>query len=686
MIHAGVDLGSRRASWALLTCPAASKLGRNSFSSNLIDLELHWPLGKFMGQLDALRTLRILTHPTFKIVYLAYFRDSSTRQPKPAAVHQFVFSFWFFDSSYSPDLLRYETRISTANSCAAPASDFLGQRGFTRPRGDFVGAKSVSLPLRSSRVAQIRVPPSILQPFGDRNPRIVADMTARVPLSTPFEGSGSLVYEAQLLDADTGAIVQLKYNLVDQIGVGGYGKVYTARSLPTDGTMLGSGELFAVKRIETMGKDLRIVEAQLAGEKLALQLRRDHINPPLGIVQRECGWDIIFPEVFDCDLRALRLNYVERLESELKKKVICESSSALLSVCCRALSDLKLSERHIHQSDLKPDNVLVSLGARNGRKRVVLSDFSVAYVLNEGQVLFQGGQRGTKRYLPPEALQEVPHRHPRSDIHSTALVLLFWITGKDPERLNDGTFDLRPAEHIVPQHVITTLRLMLSSDPAARPSIDQLKLFDSMLQGDEDPTSKFCNVVRGGLHTGAVLGLPLINNVFSPALTSPSQIVQAALFPDDARVSIPEEALVPEIKNFAHVWQAYARPSLPPAPLSSDDGQHHDRPNSVNDTLNDGGAGNSEDVMEVDAMGPASVDFINDEANSDARVMLVGLQNEARKGDPSKIVSVELVQDLANKIMAKLDDMVREPVASMLIEELELEPNSLSHSFRRLRR
>jgi serine/threonine protein kinase len=75
---------------------------------------------------------------------------------------------------------------------------------------------------------------------------------------------------------------------------------------------------------------------------------------------------------------------------------------------CRALAGLKTNEAHIHQSDIKPDNWLISLGLRNGRKRIVLSDFGVAYVLNEGNVLFQGAKRGTARYLPPR----LPRRFP----------------------------------------------------------------------------------------------------------------------------------------------------------------------------------------------------------------------------------------------------------------------------------
>jgi hypothetical protein len=96
--------------------------------------------------------------------------------------------------------------------------------------------------------------------------------------------------------------------------------------------MLSTGELFAVKRIESMGKDIRLVDAQLAGERLALNVRSNYINSPLGIVQRECGWDIIFPEVFDCDLRTLRQVYVEHLEPALKQKVICDSVSPLLCI------------------------------------------------------------------------------------------------------------------------------------------------------------------------------------------------------------------------------------------------------------------------------------------------------------------------------------------------------------------
>jgi hypothetical protein len=63
------------------------------------------------------------------------------------------------------------------------------------------------------------------------------------------------------------------------------------------------------------------------------------------------------------------------------------------------------------------------------------------------------------------------------------------------------------------------------------------------------------------------------------------------------------------------------------------------------------GNGLASDKMEID---PSYVDFINDETNEAARVVLVVRQNNENKGDPAKIVSAEMVTTLANRIMAHI--------------------------------
>jgi hypothetical protein len=95
--------------------------------------------------------------------------------------------------------------------------------------------------------------------------------------------------------------------------------------------------------------------------------------------------------------------------------------------------------------------------------------------------------------------------------------LLFWCTGTDPKQDADGRFDLSAATAAAPKYLVETLNLMLSTNPAARPSIEQLMLYDPMMASREDPTDVFCNIVRQGVESASsIMGVPLINNVFTP--------------------------------------------------------------------------------------------------------------------------------------------------------------------------
>jgi hypothetical protein len=154
------------------------------------------------------------------------------------------------------------------------------------------------------------------------------------------------------------------------------------------------------------------------------------------------------------------------------------------------------------------------------------------------------------------------------------------------------------------------------------------------------------------------------------AAASAGAVARAALFPEDALVSIPGQALFPTIKNRSAIWGEYvglvgvataAADHQPPVKQSAEaqeeEGDAQNRDQKEHATMDvdevDVGDGNglASDKMEID---PSYVDFINDETNEAARVVLVVRQNNENKGDPAKIVSAEMVTTLANRIMAHI--------------------------------
>lgn len=167
---------------------------------------------------------------------------------------------------------------------------------------------------------------------------------------------------------------------------------------------------------------------------------------------------------------------------------------------------------------MKPDNVLVSIGIRDGKKRLCVSDFGLSFSMPENQVLVVGAARGTKIYMPPEVLNPdvPPYRHPRSDVFSAALIVLFWILGRDPVARPDGSYELKEAQRVLSPAAFDVLRLMLSIDPMQRPSPSHLGLFDPLRSENVEPAGLFCDVVREALHDGpTIAGLPFVNHMLS---------------------------------------------------------------------------------------------------------------------------------------------------------------------------
>lgn len=169
---------------------------------------------------------------------------------------------------------------------------------------------------------------------------------------------------------------------------------------------------------------------------------------------------------------------------------------------------------------MKPDNMLFTLGMRDGTKRLCISDFGLSYSMPEKHVLFFGATRGTPAYLPPEALNaEVPpYRHPRSDVFSAALIVLFWIIGEDPVSLPNGSYDLTAAQGVLTPTALDTVRQMLSIEPMQRPSFGHLGFLDPLRFDNIEPASRFCDIVREHLEAGPtrIAGLPFVNHLANP--------------------------------------------------------------------------------------------------------------------------------------------------------------------------
>lgn len=152
------------------------------------------------------------------------------------------------------------------------------------------------------------------------------------------------------------------------------------------------------------------------------------------------------------------------------------------AILIRALVSLAAGRPEtICHADIKPANILLSLGQRDGRRRVALSDFGLAFRLAPGNMQCRLASRGTDGWMPPEATvdDDSAFRYVTSDTYTAALVILYWITGKKPVVDQEGTLIIDEAVHeMLPAPVLDIVIKMLSVIPMDRPNHTELAAAD----------------------------------------------------------------------------------------------------------------------------------------------------------------------------------------------------------------
>ncbi|MFI6451880.1 protein kinase [Streptosporangium amethystogenes] len=254
------------------------------------------------------------------------------------------------------------------------------------------------------------------------------------------------------------ALLAGRYELLGEIGTGGMGTVWRARSVVT-------GEPVAVKVLhKNLSADDGLVLRFVQERNVLRALRHSHIVTMRDFVMGGDQLALVMDLVDGKDLRAL----------------LRERGSLPPAEAVRLIGQIAdaLTHAHAHgvvHRDVKPENILIDAA---GQAR--LTDFGVAR-LTHGPGLTQTSLiLGTPSYLAPEVADGQPAT-PAVDVYATGLVLYELLAGRPPFVGDHPMAVLR--QHAIsaprrlagmPDAVWSMITACVAKDPAQRPSIDHV--------------------------------------------------------------------------------------------------------------------------------------------------------------------------------------------------------------------
>jgi len=215
--------------------------------------------------------------------------------------------------------------------------------------------------------------------------------------------------ETPVKDLARGTKFTGRYEIIEELGRGGMGKVYRAEDTKIN-------EEIAIKMIKPeISSDRKMIERFRNELKTARKISHRHVCRMFDLGEADGAHYITMEYVPGEDLKNL-IRRVGRLNEDTAIKIgrqICEG----------------LSEAHrlgIVHRDLKPSNIMID---KEGSVRIM--DFGIARSLRVQGLTGTGAMIGTPEYMSPEQAEarEVDHR---SDIYSFGVLLFEMVTGTLP--------------------------------------------------------------------------------------------------------------------------------------------------------------------------------------------------------------------------------------------------------------
>jgi serine/threonine protein kinase/Tfp pilus assembly protein PilF len=228
-------------------------------------------------------------------------------------------------------------------------------------------------------------------------------------ITRPLPAPGTQAYESRTWDLQTGSVFGGRYQIIDQLGRGGMGRVYRAVDTKTR-------EEVAIKLIRPdIAEDKRTLERFVNEIKLAHKISHRNIGKMYHLGE-------------DQGLHYITMEYVpgEDLKSFIRRsrRLDIATTVAIAKQVCSGLSEAH--DADIVHRDLKPGNIMID---RDGNAKIL--DFGIARAVGTQGVTAEGSVLGTPEYMSPEQV-EGRESDRRSDIYSFGVILFEMVTGRLP--------------------------------------------------------------------------------------------------------------------------------------------------------------------------------------------------------------------------------------------------------------
>ena len=211
------------------------------------------------------------------------------------------------------------------------------------------------------------------------------------------------------IELRTGAVFAGRYQVIEELGAGGMGRVYRVLDRKLDEEVA-----------------LKLIKYDLAYDRKTLERFRDELKTTRQVVHKNVA------RLFDLNeaggIPYITMEYVrgENLRRLIKKVGRLDAAQAVrfATQICRGLAEAH--RRDIVHRDLKPHNIMID---EDGSALVM--DFGLARLMSSVERTEKGAVEGTPAYVSPEQIEgQAADR--RSDLYSLGIVLYEMVTGHPP--------------------------------------------------------------------------------------------------------------------------------------------------------------------------------------------------------------------------------------------------------------